>query len=146
MLTQLQQLQTQLNNNFLKNYLSNPSNRRGFLFDMNFIFVYVLLMDLTKIFVVVEKVFELCFSELCYEIILDGKIIVIKINNVNPQPVYNPMDFETAYKMFCKDEKTILTLSKQEFFYPLYSYCFLRGQCNYSIFIHPAIRLLLRYL
>lgn len=79
-------------------------------------------MDLTKIFVVVEKVFELCFSDLCYEIIFGEEIIVIKINNVNPQPVYNPRDFESAYKMFCKDEKTILTLSKYEFFYPLYAY------------------------
>jgi len=79
-------------------------------------------MDLTKIFVVVEKVFELCFSDLCYEIILDGKIIVIKINNVNPHYVFNPMDFEPSHKMFCKDDKTILTLSKYDFFYPLYSY------------------------
>lgn len=78
-------------------------------------------MDLTKILPLVEKVFDFLFPNLNYEIVLNRNII-IKIKNVNPNPYYNPSNFDAEYKVFEKDDETITRYSKWDFFYPLYSY------------------------
>ena len=77
-------------------------------------------MDLTKILPLVEKVFDFLFPNLNYEIVLNRNII-IKIKNVNPNPYYNPLNFDAEYKVFEKDDETITRYSKWDFFYPLYS-------------------------
>ena len=78
-------------------------------------------MDIKEILPLVDTTFEFLFPDLNYEIVL-GEKIIIKIKNSNPQPVYNPMDFDARFRIFQKDDKTVLMYSRYDFFYPLYAY------------------------
>jgi len=78
-------------------------------------------MDIKKISPLVEKVFEFLFPNLNYEIVL-GEKIIIKIKNVNPSPIYNPSNFDAEYRMFEKDDETISSYTRFDFFYSLYAY------------------------
>lgn len=78
-------------------------------------------MDIKEILALVDTTFEFLFPDLNYEIVL-GEKIIIKIKNSNPQPVYNPMDFDARFRIFQKDDKTVLMYSRYDFFYPLYAY------------------------
>lgn len=79
-------------------------------------------MDIKKIFDLVILSFDLFYGELKYEINLkDNNTILIKIFDVNPSPIYNPMDFEPEFKVFKKNE-SIGTISTYDFFYTFYKY------------------------
>lgn len=74
-----------------------------------------------EIISLIEYTFEFLFPELNYEIVSYEKII-IKIKNSQPQPVYSPMNFDAMFRIFQKDDKTIVQYSRYDFFYPLYAY------------------------
>jgi len=69
----------------------------------------------------IKTTFEFLFPELNYEISSKEKII-IKIKNAHPQPVYNPFNFDAMFRIFQKDEITVVTYSRYDLFYPLYAY------------------------
>ena len=74
-----------------------------------------------EIISLVENTFGFLFPELNYEIV-SGEKIIIKIKNAHPQPVYNPFNFDAMFRIFQKDEITVVTYSRYDLFYPLYAY------------------------
>lgn len=69
----------------------------------------------------IDNTFDFLFPDLNYEI-ASGEKIIIKIKNAHPQPFYNPFNFDAMFKIFQKDDKTIVQYTRYDFFYPLYAY------------------------
>ena len=64
----------------------------------------------SKYYDLIKDIFEMEYN-VSVKLNLVPNGYVMNIFNVNPQPIYNPMNFEPGYKVMCKDEtKSIISI------------------------------------